>query len=180
MAQLVSVQRKLWLAGVAGAIIWNLYSVLSVHPHHLAFFNELSGGLRVGHRHLLDANVEWGQATLELKNWLVRWRMSHEPEDLYLSSFADPYCVQPQVLGLVAQPLPMSLDPESQMLRPLALEKLPRGLYAISANHLHAYRHHQYGDPDCSEFLNLKPIAVIGYAIHVFELPAALSGSASP
>jgi len=57
------------------------------------------------------------------------------------------------------------------MNKSLPISELPAGLYAISVNHLHAYRHHQTGEPDCSEFLQLKPIAIVGSAIQIFELP---------
>jgi hypothetical protein len=178
VAQPCLLRRKGWATCVVAALAWNFWSCLAVHPHHLAFFNEFSGGSQSGHWRLLDANVDWGQCSLELKRWLDdRKRRQGEamPEKVYLSCFAAQYCMRPADLGIEAEPLPLPIGGNSEMRRPAPLDELPPGLYAISVNHLHAYRHHHQGEPDCSEFLKLEPIAIIGYAIHIFQLPPPAS-----
>ncbi len=169
-----------WKGLVAFALLWNVWSCLRIHPHHLAFFNEASGGSDHGHWHLLDANVDWGQANLSLKHWLDE-REQHvgRREPAYLSCFGTDYGMRLEDLGLKGDPIPMKLDPETQMNRALPIRELSPGLYAISVNHLHAYRHHATGDPDCSEFLQLKPIAIVGSAIQIFELPAVSTKTAN-
>ena len=169
-------RRRWWIGAVVMALGWNLWSCAAVHPHHLAFFNEISGGSRNGHWRLLDANVDWGQCSLELKAWLDdrRRRNGNEHyEDVYLTSFAENFCMRPADIGIEAQPLPLRITGRPESPKPPPFDELPPGLYAISVNHLHAYRHMPYVDPDCSEFLKLEPIATIGYAIQVFELPSA-------
>jgi hypothetical protein len=48
---------------IAAAVlaVWTLGTAASVHPDHLAYFNELAGGPSRGHRYLDDSNVDWGQ-----------------------------------------------------------------------------------------------------------------------
>ncbi len=182
VAQPCLLQRKAWVVCIVASLACNILSCAMVHPHHLAFFNEISGGSINGHRHLLDANVDWGQCSLELKRWLdarAHTRQDDHPDDLYLSLFAVEYCMNPRNLGIYGKPIPASIDPNSELKRPYPLEELPPGLYAISVNHLHAYRHLDEGEPDCSEFLKLQPIATIGYAIQIFQLPVSDSKAES-
>lgn len=50
------------LAG--GALLgagWLVFSSVSIHPHYLAYFNEIAGGPRGGWRWLIDSNLDWGQ-----------------------------------------------------------------------------------------------------------------------
>ena len=51
------------LAASGLSVAWN-------HPHHIGFFNELVGGWRRGHEHLLDSNLNWGQDLLRVRDWL--------------------------------------------------------------------------------------------------------------
>jgi hypothetical protein len=57
----------LWAAGARGRAaaaalsLWLAASVLRVHPHHLAYFNELAGGPAGGAAWLADSNLDWGQ-----------------------------------------------------------------------------------------------------------------------
>ena len=172
VAQPHLLKHRWWKGLVAFALLWNVWAYVRVHPHHLAFFNEASGGSDHGHWHLLDANVDWGQANLALKHWQdERQQQVGYSEPFYLSCFGVDYGMRLEDLGLHGKPVPMQLDPESKMNKSLPINELPPGLYAISVNHLHAYRHHKTGDPDCSEFLQLKPIAFVGSAIQIFELP---------
>ena len=50
------------------------YSVVSTactYPHHLCYFNDLVGGPQNGSKHLLGSNVDFGQNSLLLKQWLI-------------------------------------------------------------------------------------------------------------
>jgi hypothetical protein len=49
------------LAGVGVLLAWLAVSSFSVHPHYLAYFNELAGGPANGWRWLIDSNLDWGQ-----------------------------------------------------------------------------------------------------------------------
>jgi Dolichyl-phosphate-mannose-protein mannosyltransferase len=75
-----------------------------VHPHYLAYFNEIFGGPRNGHENLVDSNLDWGQDLTGLKKWLDDRNIT---EPIWLSYFgnADPrwYGIRhisvPKVLG---------------------------------------------------------------------------------
>lgn len=57
-----------------GALLWNAAAVARIHPHYLAYFNEIAGGPANGHRFLIDSNIDWGQDLYELADWLQRNR----------------------------------------------------------------------------------------------------------
>jgi hypothetical protein len=48
----------------AAALLWSVESSLWYYPHSLSYFNELVGGPKHGHEHLLDSNIDWGQDLL--------------------------------------------------------------------------------------------------------------------
>lgn len=51
-----------WQPAAAGALLlWLGVSSWWIHPHYLAYFNELAGGPRHGARWLIDSNLDWGQ-----------------------------------------------------------------------------------------------------------------------
>ncbi len=51
-----------WIAAAVGVLLlWNAVASFSIHPHYLAYFNELAGGPDGGARWLIDANLDWGQ-----------------------------------------------------------------------------------------------------------------------
>lgn len=60
---------KIAIIAVA-ALAWSVGSSLWVFPHSLSYFNELAGGPKNGHVHLLNSNIDWGQDLLYLKRWL--------------------------------------------------------------------------------------------------------------
>lgn len=79
-----------WGRGAAlGLGLWLAVSVLRVHPHHLAYFNELSGGPVGGHRWLVDSNLDWGQGLKELAGEIKR--RGNPPVFLSYFGAADPF-----------------------------------------------------------------------------------------
>ena len=66
-----------WNALAALAICWNVGAIARIHPHELAYFNELVGGPSNGRFHLIDSNIDWGQDLRGLSRWLdehPEWR----------------------------------------------------------------------------------------------------------
>ena len=61
--------------GLVGLWFGGLASLLTVFPHHRAYFNEFAGGIRGGHRHLLGSSYDWGQG------WVVLWEAIQEQAD---------------------------------------------------------------------------------------------------
>ncbi len=56
---------------LVAALSANLLSTLSVYPHQLAYFNELSGGPENGPAHLRHSSVNWGQDLLSVREWMA-------------------------------------------------------------------------------------------------------------
>ncbi len=56
------------LAGAA-LLLWYAASAAWIFPHHLAYFNEASGGPANGYKLLGDSNLDWGQDLPLLKKW---------------------------------------------------------------------------------------------------------------
>jgi hypothetical protein len=51
-----------WRTAIAGGLLlWAAAASLSIHPHYLAYFNEIAGGPAQGGRWLLDSNLDWNQ-----------------------------------------------------------------------------------------------------------------------
>lgn len=81
-----------------------LWRPAKVHPHYLAYFNEIAGGPRNGYKNLVDSNLDWGQELKALGDWLAK-RNIIEPIWLSYFGMADPRWYQishinvPKVLG---------------------------------------------------------------------------------
>lgn len=135
----------------AVAISWMLVSSLQVFPHSLSYFNEIVGGPRNGHFHLLDGNVEWGQDVLYVREWIDR-----HPEARPLRSAIWSY-LPASVLGV---------KPEEAIGQ--FGDSVPAGWYVVSVNHLRGdYRLRQ---PELEKFLSLKPESRIAYTSYVYHI----------
>jgi len=68
---------------VALSIAWLAVGTIAVHPHEIAYANEVAGGPRALWTKLSDSNVDWGQALPDLAE-----RVTREPlRRLYLGYF---------------------------------------------------------------------------------------------
>ncbi|MEX2285668.1 MAG: glycosyltransferase family 39 protein [Planctomycetaceae bacterium] len=129
------------------------------HPHHLAYFNELAGGPALGHTHLLDSNLDWGQDLRALKQYLD----AQEITDVGLAYFGT---VPPASLGIRYHVAP---------------SRIPKpGWHAVSVNFVQG-RPHWLREPDGTirpvdfdefgYFRAFEPVARIGYSIWVYHIP---------
>jgi 4-amino-4-deoxy-L-arabinose transferase-like glycosyltransferase len=50
--------------------LWYAAGTLRVFPYEIAYFNEMIGGPRNGHRYLVDSNIDWGQGNRALLRYL--------------------------------------------------------------------------------------------------------------
>lgn len=53
--------------------LWSFCSSIYVYPHSLSFFNETVGGPLNGQNHLLGSNVDWGQDSIYVSNWIEEY-----------------------------------------------------------------------------------------------------------
>lgn len=145
-----------WFTAV-GAMVWAIASSLYYFPHSLSYFNELAGGPRRGHEHLIDANIDWGQDLLYLKDWIDR-HPEARPLTVTYEGFFDP-----RVAG-VDFPRTPPLAPDGDR---AAAAHLQPGWHAVSVSYL---RHpsHVY-----DYLLEFEPAALAGYSIYIFHLTPA-------
>ncbi len=146
--------RGLLLAGCA----WLAWSSLAIHPHYLAYFNELRGGPPAAYHQLIDSNLDLGQ---DLGTLAEFFRERGNPP-LRLAYFG---VESPERYGLRAAPL-RGCGPV-------------RGWVAISANHLQGLYSprslFQRAPPGCFDWLlEREPLAQPGYSILVYEIPDEL------
>lgn len=141
-----------------GALGWHVASSLACFPHSLSYFNELAGGPRNGHAHLLDGNLDWSQDLLYLEDW-IRRHPGARPIHVGFWGFLPLKELQADYSEFDFQA--SESDPISE---------LPEGWYAISVNHLR--RDFRMGNPKYARFLNLRPVAMAGYSIYIYHVTA--------
>jgi hypothetical protein len=171
MSRLTTIPRRSGGRGgriaVAGCLVMSALGVARVWPHTMAYFHELAGGPEEGHRHLLDANIDWGQGLLAVRRWLD----AHpEARPVFLRDFG---WVSPQQAGIVATPIPaLEFDRQGGVIEG-RLEDVVPGWYIVSVNHLMGYRHYEVSQPVFTWLQEFTPVARPGYANWVFHLTEA-------
>lgn len=150
--------------------LWYLGSAIYIYPHFLAYFNELAGGARNGHKVLLDSNLDWGQDLKGLKSWMIK----NEVKKIQFIYFGFHNVAAPRYYGIDAQFLPgswVSADATSNQFADAS------DYLAISANHLFG-RHYIRGARRVDflkPFLSLSPTATIGHSIYVYRISQAIA-----
>ncbi len=90
------------IAGIAVALGgWYLISNVMIHPHYLAYFNELVGGPANGYRYLVDSNLDWGQDLKNLKAYMDRRQIERIGLGYFGSASADYYGIDYEYLPSV-------------------------------------------------------------------------------
>lgn len=172
MSQVAQVRQGVLPRAVAVCLTSAVTSSLWIFPHSMSYFNELVGGPRQGHAHLINSNIEWGQDLFFLKRWLTAHGVSH----VYLTFWSQ---YNPALAGVKFEPPPLrnelQLDEHGDVAK-----ALKPGVYAISINHIRGYSFsvpngrggtkvapmHSY-----SYFLQLQPVATAGYSIYLYVIP---------
>ena len=140
---------------LSGLGVWLLIGTLRIHPHYLAYFNELGGGPDRGYRILLDSNLDWGQDLPGLADYLKE----HQIAKVHLAYFGH---VDPAIYGINYEPFQ---------------EPNPPGLTAISVMYLMGFPYKiTYTQPQSSPpleeiapYRNRQPYAKIGYSIFLYQ-----------
>lgn len=124
-------RRRPRLGGSVLALLfgWSIAEVAAIHPHELAYFNQIAGGPENGWRHLADSSLDWGQDLPGLADWLHAHNSGPHREDVYLSYFGNG---QPSHYGIHAIHLPFvdGLHRRAHWYRP------GPGLYCLSVTNL--------------------------------------------
>lgn len=138
---------------------WYALGTLRLHPHYLAYFNELAGGPGNGWRSLVDSNLDWGQDLPGLKAWMD----AHGVTRLKLSYFGS---ADPAYYGIDAEMLPSTMSPRPPR---IVREVRPGDVVAVSATNLQGVYLEPEDRPLMERFRALRPVAVIGYSIFVYR-----------
>ena len=138
--------------------VWLVAGTAYIHPHYLAYFNELAGGPSNGYKILVDSNLDWGQDLKGLKQYVEKNRM----EPVYLSYFgnADPCYYRLRFVELPRYFLPPYTCPEEP--------RAPPGFIAISATDL-VSTYLRYLET-YKWLMHKQPVARIGYSIFVYDI----------
>ena len=140
------------------AIGWYIGASCYIHPHYLAYFNELAGGPDNGYKYLVDSNLDWGQDLKGLKSYMQK----HGITRINLSYFGTD---SPARYGISFDWLPswILLSPDAEK------HKLPtKGWFAISATNLQGV---YFDDKDLyAWFREHEHVAKIGYSIFIYKI----------
>lgn len=145
-------------------LVHHVGSAVRIAPHDIAFFSDIVGGPKNGHRILADSNLDWGQDIQTLGSWLAQ----HDPpRRLYLSYFGT---ALPEAYGVRYRPALSSCahlapwDAASDVSGP----PTGRDLLAISEMNLQGVF---FSGPNPYAWLATRtPIAVLGYSIRVYDI----------
>ncbi len=155
----IAMRGKLITAIIILCLTASAVSSLMIYPHSMSYFNIVAGGPLQGPRHLLDANVDWGQDLLELGRFLDQ-NPDARPIHLVYFGFADP-----ELAGIQhAETRSLGADQDAQE-RPI-----DPGWYAISVNHLYGYQYFESHNREQTRFQRFIPVARAGYSIYIYHL----------
>src|SRR5262249_37711373 len=147
---------------------------LSIHPHSLAYFNELVGGPEGGHAHLEGSNIDWGQDLLRLKRWLDEHPEAKPLKLAYFNHF------DPRIIGIDFElpPLGVTYGVPSDAQAALLLGPHPgycavsarftRGAQLFAPDGAGGYRSASFRSLDY--FQQFHPIAKAGYSIYIYQI----------
>jgi hypothetical protein len=151
-------RRPLRLA-VWALVAWYGVGTLRVHPHYLAYFNEIAGGPAGGYHCLVDSSLDWGQDLKGLRAWLDRRGLRH----VKLSYFGS---ADPSYYGLDADMLPGTMSPRPSR---VTREIHPGDVLAVSATNLQGV----YLEPEDRRLMErvrgLTPLGDVGHSILIFR-----------
>lgn len=74
-------------------IAWYISGIINVFPHYISYANELVGGTKNAYKYVFDANYDWGQGLIDLKNY----QKKNQIENLQLAYFGD---IDPAIVGI--------------------------------------------------------------------------------
>lgn len=163
---------RLWPRIVLAVLLgWLMTANLFIHPHYLAYFNELVGPSH-GYQVLVDSNLDWGQDLPALERYVAE----QDLDSIYLSWFGES---RPGQYDIPHRFIPSKPDELSDIYtRVYHPEYPPPGSYAISATNLQGLL---FDDKDLfAYFLKRQPTSQLGYSVMTYEVPRLLDAEAPP
>jgi 4-amino-4-deoxy-L-arabinose transferase-like glycosyltransferase len=153
-------RRWAWVG--AALVLAHVVSALAVFPNYMAYANEAWGGPKNLHTLLSDANVDWAQQLLQVKQWQDR----HPGEECWFAYFALPE-IDPAVYGIHchAMPTPDTAWQGGEDIIPPVIE----GNVLISAGDLSGCEWPSGRMSPYREFQSRKPEEMIDYGVLVYR-----------
>jgi 4-amino-4-deoxy-L-arabinose transferase-like glycosyltransferase len=97
----LAAESRRWVWVGAALVLAHLASALTVFPNYMAYANQAWGGPKNVHTLLSDANVDWAQQLIQVK----QWQDNHPGEECWFAYFARPE-IDPAVYGIRCHGLP--------------------------------------------------------------------------
>jgi hypothetical protein len=144
---------------------WYAFATVRIHPHYLAYFNELVGGPENGYRYLVDSDLDWGQDLEGLKAYMD----ANHIKKIKLSYFGS---ADPRAYGLA-----YDLLPSYRIGNPRSWSVAPGDLVAVSATNLEGIYMGPEAQPLMERLRRLRPVANVGYSILIYRADFAISHS---
>lgn len=138
---------------------WLILESIFIHPHYMAYFNQLIGGSSQGYKWLDGSNQDWGQDISELNR--------------YLKKEGDPYIYMgyvgsnfPEAWGVTYQDVISPALTSGYRQNTIHPVEINRELLVVSAN--------LRSNPDMKQVYawldHKKPIAFIGYTLFIYDV----------
>ena len=153
---------KRWMYVGAALVVAHIVSALTVFPNYIAYANEAWGGPKNVHNLLSDANVDWGQQLIQVKQWQDR----HPEEECWFAYFARPE-VDPAVYGIHCHAMP-NLD-TLWLSGSDIVPQVVNGYVLISAGDLSGCEWPSSRMNPYAIFQPLKPVEMIDYGVLVYH-----------
>jgi len=186
---------------IAGCLGLTVAATLTIHPHYLAYFNQVSGGPDRVPARLIDSNLDWGQDLVGLREWCRR-NIPDQPIGLACFGQINPsiFTVRGDRFDWFLPPIKPELirstfdAPGARVVGPA--KELKPGYYAVSATLLYGLHWRLYDStPYWQEawqpiwavssnafayFRLFEPIDRIGHSIYIYKLSEADAARAAP
>ncbi len=117
--------RTLGRIAVAALLLWFAAESFLIRPNYLTYFNGVVTRTKGAHKYLVDSNLDWGQALIDLRTYLVARADKSAP--VYLAYFGG--SIDPARYGIDAVVLPSY--PDNRTVIPRTLKP---GVYCIGAS----------------------------------------------
>jgi tetratricopeptide (TPR) repeat protein len=158
----LSSANRRWAWAGAALIALHIASSLAAFPNFIPYANEAWGGQRNVHNLLSDANVDWGQQLLQVK----QWQDKHPNEECWFAYFAHPE-VNPATYGIRCHALP-TIDTfwlgGADIVPPVI-----HGTILLSAGDLSGCEWPSSSMNPYRSFQSLKPAEMIDYGVLVYR-----------
>lgn len=138
---------------------WHVAATALIHPHYLAYVNELGGGPANGYRLFADSNLDWGQDLKNLKAYLDR----HAIGAVKLSYFGT---ADPAYYAIPGDLIPSHMLPPPRV---TTREVRPGELLAVSATNLQGVYLPPEDQALMARLREQKPIDNVGYSILIYK-----------